>query len=155
MTAKVMRSNKGFKMSTGDIIGWINSDDALTPGALKYISEYYSNNPDTEIVVGDLQVIDDQNRQIEVKKGKPLNFSYLLNHSDGVIQPSTFFKRRLFKKTGYLDVSLSYCMDLDFFYGWPRLQILNIFRKYYHSLDCREAQKQLITFQAFKRSSRN
>ena len=33
--------NKGFKMATGDIIGWINSDDKLTPCALHRVAKFF------------------------------------------------------------------------------------------------------------------
>ena len=36
--------NKGFKLVTGDIFNWLNSDDFLEEGALFKIGEQFSNN---------------------------------------------------------------------------------------------------------------
>ena len=52
--------NKGFKMATGDIIGWINSDDRLHPGALQIVNDYFQNHPCEIGVVGDQALIDAQ-----------------------------------------------------------------------------------------------
>ena len=30
--------NRGFKLSSGDVLGWLNSDDYLEPGALKTVA---------------------------------------------------------------------------------------------------------------------
>lgn len=128
--------NKGFKMATGDIIGWINSDDALAPNALEYISKFFLANSDAKIVGGDLLIIDENNSPLELKKGKKLDFNYLLNNHDGVLQPSTFFKKDLLDTVGFLDESLHYCMDFDLFLRFARIvnfeyipQVLSMFRK--------------------------
>jgi len=127
--------NKGFKRSTGDIIGWINSDDALAPGALNRIVDFFSTHSEAKIVGGDLLIIDEKNQPLELRKGKFLDFDYILNKPDGVLQPSTFFKRELFERTGYLDESLHFCMDYDFFLQLARISnfeyiphILSMFR---------------------------
>ena len=128
--------NKGFKKATGDVIGWINSDDALAPNALEQISKFFLHNPGVKIVGGDLLVIDEHNNPLELKTGKKLDFHYLLNHHDGVLQPSTFFKKDLLYSAGFLDESLHYCMDYDLFLRFAKIanfdyipHILSMFRK--------------------------
>src|ERR1700761_9685491 len=44
--------NKGFRLASGDIFGFLNSDDALLPGAVKSVSESFARNPDCDIVMG-------------------------------------------------------------------------------------------------------
>ena len=39
--------NKGIRMATGDLIGIINSDDLLLPGALRKMAESYDGDPDS------------------------------------------------------------------------------------------------------------
>lgn len=38
--------NKGFAHSDGEIMGWLNSDDLLLPGALRAVGEIFANFPD-------------------------------------------------------------------------------------------------------------
>jgi len=45
--------NKGFKMATGDIIAWLNSDDYYLPGALHEVARFFIKNPEAQWVTGD------------------------------------------------------------------------------------------------------
>jgi glycosyltransferase involved in cell wall biosynthesis len=38
--------NKGFERATGEIFGWLNSDDWYHPGALKAVAEAFAANPE-------------------------------------------------------------------------------------------------------------
>src|SRR5437016_162728 len=38
--------NKGFKKATGEIIGWINSDDWYEPGTFALVAKFFAENPD-------------------------------------------------------------------------------------------------------------
>lgn len=108
--------NKGFRKAQGDIIAWINSDDMLYPGSLKLISDFFIKNPDKSVVVGNQVFIDGDGGVIEVVKAKSFSYDWLLNGvRSAVMQNSTFFRREVFDKTGYLDETLHYTMDRDLF----------------------------------------
>jgi glycosyltransferase involved in cell wall biosynthesis len=49
--------NKGFKLATGDIIGYLNCDDYYLPGAFKVVVPYFENGAD--FVIGNVKVISD------------------------------------------------------------------------------------------------
>jgi glycosyltransferase involved in cell wall biosynthesis len=107
--------NKGFSKATGEIITWLNSDDLFLPDTLNKVAEYFSNNPDKGAVSGDLIVIDQKGNELLQKKMIDLFPMEMIFSSISVPQPSTFFKRSALEKTGFLDTSLNYNMDLDFF----------------------------------------
>ena len=107
--------NKGFKMATGDIIGWINSDDKLTPCALHRVAKFFQENPEEIAVVGNLNLISVGGSFIRIIKGKAYKYEDMVNTNRGVTQGSTFFKRAVFEKIGYLDETLHYAMDFEFF----------------------------------------
>ncbi len=107
--------NKGFKKATGEIIGWINSDDRLHFGALKIVSEYFSKNEDVLAIVGDLLLIDEAGNEIKKVISKTYTNNYLVNIARGITQQSIFFKRSVFNDIGYIDTKLNYVMDRDFF----------------------------------------
>lgn len=107
--------NKGFRKATGDIIGWINSDDNLAPGSLQKVADFFQKNPDEIALVGDQAIIDEYGDILRVIKSREYDFDYLLNHARGITQNSTFFKREVFDKIGYLDEALHYAMDRDLF----------------------------------------
>lgn len=107
--------NKGFKKATGEIIGWINSDDRLAPGALYKVAEFFDQNPEEIAVVGDQAILDEEGKILRIIKSRAYDFDYLLNLAKGITQNSTFFKREVFEKTGYLNEDLHYAMDHDLF----------------------------------------
>ena len=107
--------NKGFKMATGDIIGWVNSDDRLTEGSLFKVAEFFMNNPHEIAVVGDQDVIDENGNLISTIKSREYTYDFLVNEATGITQNSMFFKREVFDKIGYLDKNLHYAMDMDLF----------------------------------------
>lgn len=107
--------NKGFKKASGEIIGWINSDDNLHENSLFIVGEFFKNYPDEFSVVGNQMIINEKGQKIKVIKSHSYTHDYLLNQAKGITQNSTFFKKEVFEKIGYLDESLHYAMDHDFF----------------------------------------
>ena len=50
--------NKGFASSSGDILGWLNSDDFLAPATLFRVADALSAAPEVGAVVGIVHKID-------------------------------------------------------------------------------------------------
>lgn len=48
--------NKGFARSTGEIMGWLNSDDMLTPWALSIVAEIFEMLPQVEWITSLAQI---------------------------------------------------------------------------------------------------
>ena len=112
--------NKGFRMATGDIFAFINSDDTYEPGALLKVGEFYKDHPDAHWVTGKCKVIDTEGREIRkfvtAYKNMWLNIkSYtVLQILDYISQPSTFWSREIVNKIGLFDDSLYFTMDYDY-----------------------------------------
>src|ERR1043165_3339789 len=45
--------NKGIEKTTGDIFGFLNSDDVYLPGTFKTVAEYFEGHPNSEWICGD------------------------------------------------------------------------------------------------------
>ena len=114
--------NKGFRKATGEIIGWINSDDKLSPGSLYKVGNFFKNNPTEIALVGDQRIIDEHSRELEIKISNDYTFDYLLYFAKGITQNSMFFKKEILDQIGYLDESLHYAMDQDLFIRIASLQ---------------------------------
>lgn len=106
--------NKGFRVATGDIIGWLNSDDMYCPGAFNLVSSALSENPEFCACYGGIFIIDcnDQilNALWPVKPEPTYNFHVGLS----IHQQGLFWRSSVFHRIGYLDESLHFAMDLDF-----------------------------------------
>jgi len=107
--------NKAIAATTGDIIGWINSDDLYVPGTVAAVLEAFAGHPDVDLVYGDFEVIDEFSIVRGIGKAKPVSAWKLLTGRTFIPQPGTFFRRRLWEKLGGLDTTFDYAMDLDFF----------------------------------------
>jgi glycosyltransferase involved in cell wall biosynthesis len=108
---------KGFSRATGDILCWLNSDDVLEPNTLFEVAEFFLEHPEAEIVYGNATWIDKDSRILRSKKEHDFNqFVFLYDHNY-IPQPSTFWRRSLYEKTGGLNPHVSVAMDTDF---WAR-----------------------------------
>ncbi len=109
--------NKGFKIATGDIIAWLNSDDFYYPGALNLIAEMYLSDSEAGLYIGNGAVADKKGNRIR-RYSHNIIFDYdtLLKGSNYILQPSTFINAKAIKEVGLLDESLHYAMDLEYWF---------------------------------------
>jgi len=49
--------NKGLALSSGEIIGWLNSDDIYYPGTLQKVLDYFNENPDRKWLYGQCKIL--------------------------------------------------------------------------------------------------
>src|SRR3990167_5455104 len=56
--------NMGFKKTTGEIVGFVNSDDYLEEGSLFRIGEFFAKNPEAYWVTGKCFIVDHENREV-------------------------------------------------------------------------------------------
>ena len=97
----------------------MNSDDRLAPGALARIGDFFANQPQVDWVYGDCDYIDSAGQVWKDYPVCPYDYTRLVVDAQNYIpQPATFFRRRLLETTGWLDESLHYVMDYDF---WLRI----------------------------------
>jgi len=111
--------NKGFKLATGTLVGWINSDDLLYPDCVEQMVKLYTEYPDGSIYYPILLDYIDRKGKLLHKSTRTIpNRNHLLNRNYSVTQQGSFYNTHLVKQIGYLDESIYYCMDLDL---WLRL----------------------------------
>lgn len=108
---------KGFARATGDVWGWLCSDDLLLPGALQRVGEFFAARPEVLAAYGDALWIDAQGRFLRPKKEMGFNrFVFLYDHNY-VPQPSMFWRRSLYDAVRGLDPRFDLAMDADL---WER-----------------------------------
>jgi len=109
--------NKGIKATTGEIIGYLNSDDIYYPGALSAVLKFFEKYPEVDVVYGDADHIDLSGEILEPYYTEDWDYERLKDVCF-LCQPSVFFRRRLIEKVGLFDSNLQYCMDYEY---WLRL----------------------------------
>jgi glycosyltransferase involved in cell wall biosynthesis len=108
--------NKGFAAATGDIIGWLNSDDLYLPGCFQTVLDFFEQHPDVDVLYGDYDFIDAQGELTQIRR--EISFSRLVlyyNHILYVPTTASFFRRRIFDDGYRLDTDLHYSMDKEFY----------------------------------------
>lgn len=108
---------EGWENTDGDILAWLNADDMLSPQALTHVSDVFAKSPDTDVVYGESDFVDDDCRPY-AKHEQVEDISDLIYRSNLISQPSCFFRRSAVDAIHGLDASLHYVMDWDL---WMRL----------------------------------
>lgn len=109
--------NKGLKMATGDIVGWVNSDDYYESGIFNDVVNHF-NDPKVQWVVGNITDIWDH-AGIKLCTTSPVvTYKHLCENPDIVRQASTFFRKTALVSSGGWNSDLFMVMDYDL---WLRL----------------------------------
>jgi glycosyltransferase involved in cell wall biosynthesis len=105
--------NRGFAHTDAPVMAYLNSDDVLLPNALSYVSDFFTENPDVDVIYGHRIVIDASDREI----GRwilPPHDEEALRWIDFVPQETLFWRRTVWDRAGGgLDESLHFAMDWD------------------------------------------
>lgn len=108
--------NKGFLLSSGEIMGWLNSDDLLQPNALFHIAHTFMNDESIHLVTGLRKVIDKNSNLIyNFFHGRP-TYDYV-RHICDIGQETTYWRRSLWETIGVLDTNFNFALDYDY---WQR-----------------------------------
>ncbi len=106
--------NKGFLAATGELMGWINSDDILYPDCVEKIVNLYRQHPEGAVYYGEvLHQINETGTVIATRPVPIPNRQSLLMHNYELAQQGSFYPAHLVRKVGYLNEEIHYCMDLD------------------------------------------
>jgi len=104
---------KGFDLATGEIFGWLCSDDLLLPGALEAVGTYFAEHPEVDMIYGDSLWIDAKGDYIRPKKEMSWNKFVFLFDYNFISQPACFWRRSLQEKVGGLQEHWNLNMDSD------------------------------------------
>lgn len=105
---------KGFEGSTGDILGWLNADDMLEPGALRRVVEVFTSQPSLALLTAVCLLIDTRGAITGVISPPPVRtFEGLLRYPTNPAQPATFFSAEAYRRVGGLDRRYDLAMDVD------------------------------------------
>jgi glycosyltransferase involved in cell wall biosynthesis len=102
--------NRAFEASRGEIIGWINSDDALfSTAAVATVVDEFVRNPQIDVVFGNAAHVSVDGLILrEIRPHRRPDWSVLSPDASPLPQPATFIRRRAVERAG------SYMTRTDF-----------------------------------------
>lgn len=107
--------NKGIKLATGDVIGIINSDDGLLPGALNEINKMYEKNID---VYRGKVVLWKEDSETKVEEVPSMHFNF--SGMNKISHQSTFISKKAYDKYGKYNEECKFVMDYDLLLRYER-----------------------------------
>ena len=115
---QVAAINEGFAHTEGALLGWLNSDDVLLPGAVSSVVEELERDPDALLVYGDNVFIDERGNRLPQEtasaRGAPFDPVTMVRRSKNWIpQPGSLFRRRALD-VAPLDAQGYYFFDFEF-----------------------------------------
>ena len=95
--------NKGLRKATGDICAYLNCDEQYLPEILRWVADYFSVSPQTEVLFGATIVTRSDGSYIcDRRVMVPTRWHTMVSGSLSIFTSSTFFRRRSVVERGLL-----------------------------------------------------
>jgi glycosyltransferase involved in cell wall biosynthesis len=106
---------KGFAMATGEIFGFLNSDDLLEPTSLQRVAGFFRAHPECEMVMGNGYIVDVEGRPVRHVKSRGFTVDRYLYGGTQFLQQSTFFRREAYLNSPGFNPNTKTCWDGELF----------------------------------------
>ena len=112
--------NKGLRLATGEVLGWLNADDRYHPGALARVAAALSAAPRRALAFGRCRIVDENGAEIRtgITRFKeaffPMSCRPAIQCINYVSQPAMWFRRTAWKRAGGLRADLHAAWDYEF-----------------------------------------
>ena len=107
--------NGGFAEATGEILGFLNSDDILLPGAVSGAVSYLGQHADVDVVSGHSNLIGPHDQFLRRLYSDRMSLNSCIYGGVILLQPSTFFRRGIFDRAGGFRPENRICWDGELF----------------------------------------
>ena len=105
--------NKGIEKTTGDVFGFLNSDDVYLPGTFDAVARHFDAHPQSEWVCGDTIMFGEGLPDERIETVVPRSAAHCLSWAYTAAQPGHFWKRELI--AGGFDEGWPYDFDHDMY----------------------------------------
>ena len=107
--------NKGFSAATGEILAYLNSDDAFLPGAVRAAAAAFERHADADIIVGHGYIVDADGKVVRRLRSAPFSPWRFAHGAAVVMQQSTFFRASVFRAAGGFNVHNRVSWDAELY----------------------------------------
>lgn len=107
--------NKGFAVATGEIYGFLNSDDLLMPDSLRRVGDFFQKHPECGMVMGNGHKIDGEGNRTDEIIARDFSVRRHLYGGTRWLQQSTFFRREAYLRSPKFNIENRTCWDGELF----------------------------------------
>ena len=107
--------NKGFKIATGEIFAWINSDDTYLLGTFSKVAKAFQQHPEADLMYGNIYFINEDDGIIGKLGLTKLDMAHFVFEGISLAQQAVFCTKDIYNKIGGLNLQYQFCMDFDLF----------------------------------------
>jgi glycosyltransferase involved in cell wall biosynthesis len=105
--------NKGFRISTGKIVAWLNSDDYYEKAIMVHVASHLQDGCSTDFIYGDGNDVDENGKIMRRIEPRQFNLIHAL-FCNPIPQHSCFWRSIVLTEMGYLKENYHYSMDHEF-----------------------------------------
>ena len=117
--------NKGLRRANGDVLGWLNADDELTPRAIERVVDALSAHPGAGLFYGDIEVVE-AGTSDRVPPLGPYSVQGMWC-SNNLSQPGTFWTRAAQDQVGEIDETFHLAMDFDLWLRFAHAGVAGVY----------------------------
>lgn len=128
--------NKGFRHATGEIFGWLNSDDLYLPGAFAQAARAFAENPLKRIVHGDWLAIDAEDDIIAHEYSFDFSLNQFKYEGFHINAQAMFWKRDVHSRFSGFDAGLYNTMDYQMILEFGINEGVSAFSRVSKALGC-------------------
>jgi glycosyltransferase involved in cell wall biosynthesis len=107
--------NKGLALAKGELIAWLNADDAYIPDAVDRAIAHLDSEPEAMAVFGGIRFTDEDGAVFRTHVPKRFSWRRYLYLGSYLPTPTIIFRRELLERAPRLDESYADAADYDFY----------------------------------------
>lgn len=106
--------NKGFRLASGDILAWLNTDDMYMPQTLFRAASTIGKSSEPALVYASCIYLNEETKATRTRIAPDFDATRL-TYYNFIDQPTAFWTRNLWKSIGELNEEYHYVMDWEWF----------------------------------------
>ena len=110
---QAMTINRGLEQASGELLGYLSSDDYLLPGAISRLVEAFAAHPDADVAYADQLVVDDSDHVTDTVELISMTFEQTLRSGLCPVGVGALVRRRLYERIGGWDPSHHFYPDYE------------------------------------------